>query len=403
MDAELRTLERAARGGGARETLAWARGLERAGRQDDAVVALVEVRDDPAVRRHLEALPAWSHVEADAGRTNFVAARPVARDPQVVWKTDVLPGHGAQLLASPLAVAWPGGDHVVALDPRTGESHRVECRGGPGRLVELRLARLVVEARDDLREVALDLLSGASHAAGRVSGLARVRDRDLVVRGFEGLVSGSWIAVDEKTRRRQWRYPRKGSLDRELRDGIDLCVGPTRVVLWGAGPFVLLERETGREVARGHGDSIRLDGAGLAAVEKRWMFAWDVNGRELWAREFRDRPTVTALAPGFVVVLVGKKTFALDRRTGETIGQVGESLKTLAVVSDVVYLTSFSGRHKKRLCARRPDGEEVWSMEIADHVEALAALDGRLFVAVTTTRPWATSILCLAEPAWTPT
>jgi outer membrane protein assembly factor BamB len=402
MDAELRTLERAALAGGARARLAWARGLERAGRGDEGVAALLEVRDDPAVRRHLEALPAWSHREADAGRTNFVAARPVARGPQVVWKTDVLPGHGAPLLASPLALAWPGDDHIVALDPRTGESHRVECRGAPGTLVELRLARLVVEARHDLREVALDLLSGASHVSGRVSGLACVRDRDLVVRGFEGLVTGSWIAVDEKTRRRQWRYPRKGSLDRELRDGIDLCVGPTRVVLWGAGPFVLLERETGREVARGHGDSIRLDALGLAAVEERSVFALDANGRRLWARDLRGAPTVTALAPDFVVVLVGKKTFALDRRTGETIGQVGESLKTLAVVGDVVYLTSFSGRHKKRLCARRTNGEELWSLEIADHLEALAALDGRLFVAVTKTRPWATSILCLAEPAWTP-
>src|SRR5579872_2731917 len=120
MDAELRTLERAAIAGGARERLAWARGLERAGRGADAVAALLPVREDGAVRDHLEAIPSWSHVEADAGRTNFLAARPVAREPVVRWRTEVSAVDGSALLASPLAVVWPDEGSVSVLDPETG-------------------------------------------------------------------------------------------------------------------------------------------------------------------------------------------------------------------------------------------------------------------------------------------
>src|SRR5579872_1125872 len=182
MDAELRTLERAARAGGARERLAWARGLERAGRGDEGVAALVEVRDDPAVRSHLETLPAWSHVEADAGRTNFVAARPVAREPIVRWKTEVSSADGSALLASPLAVVWPDNGSVAVLDPTTGRPRRVDYRAGPGWFHELRLARLVVESNRGGRVSATDVLAGTSRALDRGSSLSRVHDRDLVVR-----------------------------------------------------------------------------------------------------------------------------------------------------------------------------------------------------------------------------
>lgn len=119
-DEQLRALERAA-ATDTGQVLALAMALERAGRPDEAWVALCRGVDRPEVRAELVGRPAWTHPLGPGG-ARFLDVPPVRQPPRVRWTTTVRDGR--RLLASPLGVVVLEGvsDRPTAvLDPRTGQ------------------------------------------------------------------------------------------------------------------------------------------------------------------------------------------------------------------------------------------------------------------------------------------
>jgi hypothetical protein len=331
MDVELRTLERAALAGGARERLAWARGLERAGRRDEAVAALLPARADPAIRAHVEGLPAWSHPDGDAGRTFFLDAMPVARTPVVRWSTHVPFDQDATLLASPLAIVAEGRSTVHVLDPATGAARELTLTSPFTRYVELRGARLAVW-RGNGDEHTIDVLNGEQRWVGSARTFTSVRDRDLVVRFLDGdVIEALSLASDGP--RLLWRYPATGTLRGKLAGGTELSVGATRVALWGNSDFALLDRESGAEVGSAPGDFVIVDAVGVVGRRGHSVFACDLAARELWSKGVpAEPPRMAAVTPELVLVRAGQETLAFDRRSGDTMGRVGDALRTHGVV-----------------------------------------------------------------------
>src|SRR5579883_1249167 len=396
MDVELRTLERAALAGGARERLAWARSLERAGRRDEAVAALVPVRDDPDVRAHLDALAAWRRIAADAAGSSFLDARPVAREPVVRWTTEV-PVERPCLLASPLAVVATD-DHgcLVAMDPATGAPRNLPQHRCFLPTLELGLATLVFQDRNG-HERALDVVTGKSRDLANVARArahTSMRDRDFVVRLLDARAVEAHIAEPQGTLgSRLWRYPPKGELAEILVSGGGVAITPTRVLVRTENELIVLDRATGALVFRGEGDFVVADALGLVGQRRRSVFAYDWSGRLLWSKGQRSSAVPRALAPRRVLVAGGGASLVLERDGGSAIHETAIPGWPLGVVRDVVYLRSPS-----RLEARTLEGEKLWSLPVAGSIEAFAALDARIFVAVATPTTRRRSVLCLEEP-----
>jgi hypothetical protein len=123
-DEELRELARDETPSGA---LRLARALERLGRRDEALEALLPHREDAEVRRALGGFPAWTHVFGDALNTRSVDVEPVRTAPRIKWSVPGLldPERTTRLsmdfVANPLVVvATRTESSVVALDAETG-------------------------------------------------------------------------------------------------------------------------------------------------------------------------------------------------------------------------------------------------------------------------------------------
>jgi hypothetical protein len=176
-DDELRDLERAVATGGVAERLAYARALERSGRDDDALEALMPSSGSLEARRQLERWPAWGETQASRYGSRWIDTAPLERSPRVRWSArlpaaDEVVGSSADLFASPLGVfASLGGlrDRVV-LDPLTGSVRARWPRGESdpdaglallgGELLEPRRAALV--ARDLVTGRSRELLTARS-------------------------------------------------------------------------------------------------------------------------------------------------------------------------------------------------------------------------------------------------
>jgi len=396
VDAELRTLERAALSGGARERLAWARGLERAGRRDEAVAALVPVRDDHAVRAHLEALPAWTHLDGNPGATDFLDARPVARTPHVRWTVDVS-AETQFLLASPLVLVTLDEDgHLVAIDPGTGAMRHIPTPPLRFECLELRLASLIHDD-DETGVLVVDLVTGTTRAVpdpGRAAVHTSARDRDFMVRVLTSdLVEAFSTEPNGAVREKLWRFPASGHLDEDLAGCADVKIGPNSVVLLGAAHFAVLDRATGALVFRGEGGDVGVDALGVLHLNPPSLSVHDAVGKRVWSRTLDDGGVELALSPDVLVIANGGATCILDRRTGWPVGVVREYRHVHAVIGDVVY-TSAAGS----LEARRLSAEVLWSFDAGGIIDAFAALDARIFLGVRSPDGESRRILCLEEP-----
>ncbi len=123
-DATLRQLERDA----VNDPLARvrvARSLERLGRPEEALAALVPSIDSPDTRTEIVRFAGARTVTC--GDMNYVDAAPVLGKPTVNWRTPVTTTPSVSLVASELGVVVLSAFETVALDPRTG---RVRWRAG---------------------------------------------------------------------------------------------------------------------------------------------------------------------------------------------------------------------------------------------------------------------------------
>lgn len=112
-DESLRALERAAASDRTR-TLEWTRALERAGRADEALLALCRAIDQPAVRAALGQVPVWD-------RTHALDAPPVRRAPRVRWSAWSRRAPGTIEVSPHTVVTAPAGAPRQLRDPRDGE------------------------------------------------------------------------------------------------------------------------------------------------------------------------------------------------------------------------------------------------------------------------------------------
>ncbi len=129
----LRALERdvAVEGAAPVTRLAYARALERVGRGDEALAALLPAIDDAAVRRRIATYSAWTHPGACAGRTRFVDVLPLEREPRVAWRLEA-PFGSMVAAASELGIVLSLlNGRLLVVDARTGEVRRVHRRA-PG-------------------------------------------------------------------------------------------------------------------------------------------------------------------------------------------------------------------------------------------------------------------------------
>ncbi len=124
-DEEIRALERDATPAG---RLKLARALERLGRRDEALDALITAREDRAVQAELARFPAWTHEGANEGNTFSADVAPVLGQPRPVWKHEgtLDPGRteslALQFLATPaLAVFSIARGRAAVHDMETGE------------------------------------------------------------------------------------------------------------------------------------------------------------------------------------------------------------------------------------------------------------------------------------------
>jgi hypothetical protein len=81
-DEEIRVLERDATPAG---RLKLARALERLGRSDEALDALLQAREDRSVRAEIARYPAWTHEGANQGNTFSIDAASVLGELRLVW------------------------------------------------------------------------------------------------------------------------------------------------------------------------------------------------------------------------------------------------------------------------------------------------------------------------------
>ncbi len=443
-DESLRALERAAAADPSR-TLGWAKALARAGRADEAWVALCRAVDQPDARAELATRPAWTHA-GGRGRTHALDLPPVKREPRVRWMARA---PGDRLLASPLGVVVTTGRGTpcVVLDPTSGrlrwtpssatrdawldrswllahfageELHAWRLWNEPGEehpvvgheRLPSGLVQLRVRAEDD----------GAPWGPGAVSVLHDVRPlrlpdglqgRGRDVRGGGGRVvtgPGDWnafvLAADG------------------ARGDVDLLVasGQPREGLWTTTVF---EIDRGGERWRAPGRLVAGDARGVVlAVQDgqgdRLMLR-DAGGGEMWSAvgELRALGADVALVELLQTSEEGLDTWddddhashasftshlrVLDRATGRLRADLGPYAPARAsagraspiLVRDRVFVPD-----RGDVVCRGLDGQVPWSVDVAEvagnpraRVVDLAPLPGALVVALDDRQ-----VVCLEEP-----
>jgi len=388
VDADLRTLERAALAGGARERLAWARALERAGRGGDALAVLIPVHGDDAVRAHLETLPAWPTTEGPPGGTRFLEARPVTRAPRERWRTTMSLWPRGALVASPLALVTREHGALLVLDPRTGAVRHATTDHWLDFIEGLGIRSLVMRTEAN-RELSVDVLTGTSRIVGRRRTWS-LRDAGIVIRSSGENVEAFVPAGGGERERCVWRRKDLGAVSGR-------SLGPASVGVAGDGTFAVFDRKTGDTVASGVGDQILVDGYGFVVKCATGVVAYDAAGRFMWGCPLPKEPFVRAVAPGFVIAEEKERTVVLDRPSGRVLDVMDEPTRALGVVRDVIYVARPSERGESRLAVRRPDGRELWSIETSGWVDCFAALDAVIYVGVPSIDGRTRDVVCLEE------
>lgn len=384
-DQDLRELERAAASGGTDARLAWAGALERMGRVEEALEALVPARDDATARAAIVRL-------AEERKP-----RPIRR-PRLKWKRPVLlireRGVREHVLVSdahPLGLLvnsfWPSARTLV-FNADNGAEIRETREPLVGRVAD------VILTRPDRTLVARDIYTGQE--LYRIPHERNLRSGTLISGGLfiydessrRGLVADS--IVDARTPpRNRWVIDRSAEV---YGIGFDLegyryhDLDPSSRMLFlmeGNGTVVAVERESGRVEWTGPGDHRALslwgDGGGcvLRSRESHRTVAFDTTGRELWSREFDL--WIFAVFEHIVLGRSPDRCLALDRQTGAVLFEI-PAMHVLARAGDSFVAYDRGG---PALRAYGPRGEELWSLpapEIVDSaITSLVPMGARLY------------------------
>jgi outer membrane protein assembly factor BamB len=375
-DDALRGLLRAVASDGAPESrVRLAAELERLGRLDDAVAALVPASGATVARAALARLrpsvDGQSRVAADV--------RPAVRAPRIRWQSrlplrHVEPG-AARLLtstleASPLGVlASHRGGPLVALDIDSGRELWTVSHLGP---------RQRPRWGSDFPSISGDQILTAEDGVA-VRGFA-LRDGELLwqlelSRGQRvavggGAAAGVWLVSDDGEFRSH-AAPVSGPPRLEARWSIDdadavrfVGATATRCVLSArrAGTLAAFDRRTGERLWVASGSDAVVDESGALAWRPGEVVALEPDGEPSWRRP----SSVVAVTADHVIAAARDELELIDRRTGESIRSLGESdAQTVAVARDVVYTTTAGSA----LRAVTLEGVELWRLPIEAHGE----------------------------------
>lgn len=360
-DDDLRELERAARDGGPAARLRFARVLERVGRRDDALVALLPARGDAEVRREIARFPAWTHEDATAGRTRAIDVAPIRREPLVRFAVTPRAGRPARaLLASPLGIVWVDREGTIAIDD--DGAARWSCPEEAAAIVGDVV--LLMEGRQAL--VGRDIWTGE-------------RLHDTVVDGFfsrRGLAGSLFIGV--RTRDAEvFRLddPRAAPRSRELLEipggfmdfaEADVVLAPDIALIGKSAEVLALDVQSGEVRYRMRGQLPRADAEGtvLSVGRRGGLAVHDRAGASLFST---DEPFVPlALASSFIVAgrTRGERdVVALERATGRVLATLiqledEEDLVSTAIAREMTYLVT-----TRSIVAVTIDGRVVWRID----------------------------------------
>ncbi len=415
-DETLRHLEREA----ASDPLArvrLARSLERAGRRDDALAALLPAIDVSDARAEVARFVGASTVAR--GDIIYVDAAPVVMKPAVRWRTPVTTAPSVSLVASELGIVVLSAFETVALDARTGRarwraaselppSHRPRAWICGSVLLVVTPGSLV--ARDLWTGGELFRLPGAETLVAVADGVAVFRNGSTVTaRSLANPtkpVTTLWTATFNKT----------GAV----------AAGGSLVVVEDAHGMVCMDSTTGtvRWKAPGTDSVVDSDGVGAwieatnsaprpsrSRQEQRVLYTPD--GRPAWQR--RDGLTLRGLAPEVAVAVkirgYRRHWASIDRASGRVLGVISANMTAIAGARGVIYVASGDSeggsiyRERRepmpwsRLAAIGVDGVERWRItpeEHADYFVALAPLGARLFAIERRRR--GDYVTCMARP-----
>lgn len=421
-DDDLRRLQReVATTGSPTARLAYAHALERAGRRDDALEALVPAIEDPDVRRELARWPAW-HRSAFARWSSRALDVPPIAGPKVrmAWRIEGRGwwSTGGHLVASPLAIVASFAHSLTVVDPWSGQVRlaRELDLSAPepsihGREVLLIGRQGVVELDPFGGERPLDELQG---------------DID-----WRLAADGPWIFVLERLgelvgwRRGAERYERAWSCKPTIPVAVparELFVAGDRLLLrhqaMGQTSYEVRDLATGGLVLEGHGYALLDDAGVFSTAEPDVLVALDRAGTERWrlgelagALASSPRYVVAMEAPGGRSPHMGERVTlrVLERTTGALLGRLREVAWPfqVALVRDRIYLISRSelmdpdaepeaGEYRQELSAFTPAGEVAWCFDLTPFstqgVMAFAPLPRRLCVLLN-----GGTLLCLAD------
>lgn len=400
-DDDLRRLERGANRGDPAACVALARALTRAGRRDDALVALRPAWRDRDARAELTNAPAWPR-ERGPDRTAYLDVRPIRTAPRLLWH---LPDPGAMTwtcATSPIGgdlglIAYRGRElRVDVLDPDTGTvraSTPIEARPHlDARMPRITLAGDVLlvhhdegDDRSTLR--AIEPASGADLYRLELAlepGVPRLWE----LRGATPPGAAASLRLPRWLRHQCGGYTVQGhgllvGMGGRPRRGPSPSVRlePAREVIhvWKATVrpedrrHAAIDRATGAMRWKGEGLVIAHDDGGALLWHDRELALRRADGAIAWRRAFAGGSgEPLALAPEAVVVRerAWPHLLVLERATGQVVADLGPQHAggppyrdpVVVVARDVVYVAYGDGR----LAALTLSGERLWSVSLHD-------------------------------------
>lgn len=400
MDDEVRALERATGAGDLESAQRLALTLERAGRADDVIPALLRGRAHPAIRREIGAR--WDRLYLPDSR--FVDV-PAIQRPRVRWLTK-LDGRDQvhTLLAHPLGVVAATKNRTIVLDPETGAPRGLPAARCPvlaGDVLLLYRSNRAFEGYDLVTGELLHStrLVGATHDVSCGGGLLLTEARTYRLQTPHEPPTPAWTPegqVVSLTRSRV--FVRTGSGLRAFAHDGTRCWS-SDLPGWGGTSGVTDD------------DLVILDprpGLGTGADGETAPALGSADGTVRWHRA----PIGPAIAITETVVVVAvtqdieffmppqvRAQYApvdrwlevetLDRATGAPRARMLEDgfigLHGTAIARDVLYAVVGTSRSAPIISARRLDGERLWQLghkELEKNAaHSLAAAPGRLYAA----------------------
>ncbi len=312
-DEEIRALERDATPAG---RLKVARALERLGRRDEALDALIPAREDRAVRAEIARYPAWTHEGGNEGNTFSVDVAPVLDQPRPIWTHEGtldagrLESLALQFLATPgVAVFSIARGRAAVHDMETGEVLWQFEHGDDLRSSRAAISGSLLLLWTEEGVVARDLSTG--DVRWRLPGKAwEVRGGLLLFEEGRELVA---FEVRDAVPVEVWRsempehHDDRGDQDRWLATARCVYVRAPR-------GFTELDRANGKRLASGQGTIFCADDtAALCSVPGGALLL----GGRLLALGVARRPL---LGPAHAVAEIDHAATVFDRADGQTRG-----------------------------------------------------------------------------------